>query len=223
MIKKILVSEMTLTIYRILISIVIVCIVMILLFVQGFTDNVRSQSKKQEEFIASVRDYFGLKDAEENKEEFINVTPSPNILDPNNVCVVSGFNDPRVFNGVSSVHGAVDLIGSSGSFKVMAAHDGNVRITTLGTGTCIVGNTYIKYEPYNLVEVSNVEYKTQYLHMKTIYAKEGPIKQGEILGLMGNEGCSTDTHLHYAVYKSNSGVFKKEDPENGYINYKKCQ
>lgn len=43
-------------------------------------------------------------------------------------------------------------------------------------------------------------FDTKYAHMQNIYVKEGQIvKQGDILGTMGNSGLSDGPHLHYEV------------------------
>ena len=52
------------------------------------------------------------------------------------------------------------------------------------------------------VEIFNHTYNTKYFHLSKILVKNKQyIKQGDIIGIIGNTGKSTGTHLHYEVYK----------------------
>ncbi|MGL1885652.1 MAG: M23 family metallopeptidase [Reichenbachiella sp.] len=54
------------------------------------------------------------------------------------------------------------------------------------------------------------EFQTLYAHMNELKVKEGQeVKQGEIIGTVGNTGLSTGPHLHYSVLKNGKYV----DPE----------
>lgn len=101
----------------------------------------------------------------------------------------SGFGartDP--FSGEGARHSGVD-IGAPMGTPVKAAADGVVVQAGYngGYGRCV------------LIDHSN-GYQTLYGHLSKIDAIEGQeIRQGETLGLVGNSGHTTGTHLHYEV------------------------
>lgn len=50
-------------------------------------------------------------------------------------------------------------------------------------------------------------YETRYAHLeKSLVSENDTVKKGQIIGLMGNTGLSTGTHLHYEVLKNNKNV-----------------
>ena len=51
---------------------------------------------------------------------------------------------------------------------------------------------------------SGDNYYTRYLHLKEVFVEVGErVEEGQIIGLSGNEGCSTEPHLHFDVSKRN--------------------
>jgi murein DD-endopeptidase MepM/ murein hydrolase activator NlpD len=75
----------------------------------------------------------------------------------------------------ATANGAVIAVGTSGNFgkRIMIYH-----------GTDEEGNTYV----------------TVYAHLSKFKVDVGQkVGQGDIIGLMGNTGLSTGTHLHYEV------------------------
>ncbi|PWW08808.1 murein DD-endopeptidase MepM/ murein hydrolase activator NlpD [Paenibacillus cellulosilyticus] len=87
------------------------------------------------------------------------------------------------------MHEGIDLVGSS---TIMAADDGVVEFAgeKSGYGNCVIIN-------------HKNGYKTLYGHMKSISVKEGEIvEKGDKIGVMGNTGHSTGTHLHFEIQKN---------------------
>ncbi|WP_322497601.1 M23 family metallopeptidase [Candidatus Cyrtobacter comes] len=75
---------------------------------------------------------------------------------------------------------------------ILAAADGVIRVMNR---SCSYGN-YIKI-------VHNNRYATLYAHMNKFARGKGPgskVRQGEIIGFVGNTGHSTNPHLHYEVH-----------------------
>ena len=95
----------------------------------------------------------------------------------------SPFTDKREF------HKGIDISASMGS-PVVASADGIVSFSGLDRG---YGRTITIKHGYGL--------KTRYAHLRKILVKKGQfLKRGEIIGLVGNSGKSTGSHLHYEVH-----------------------
>lgn len=111
----------------------------------------------------------------------------------------------RVTQRYSSKHKAVDLGAPSGkSTDTVLAHSaGKVVFCQTGrknekgaTGNASYGNC-VKIDHGN-------GYTTLYAHLATVAVKLGQtVKQGQVIGTMGNTGNSTGTHLHFEVRKDN--------------------
>jgi RHS repeat-associated protein len=55
----------------------------------------------------------------------------------------------------------------------------------------------------NYVYITNTRYQVGYLHLSRTYVSVGDyVYQGEIIGISGNTGNSTATHLHYWIYQN---------------------
>jgi LysM repeat protein len=88
-------------------------------------------------------------------------------------------------------HNGVDLASSYGS-NILAAADGEVIISKMGGWNGGYGN-------YIVVKHSNGT-QTLYGHLSSNSVSVGDsVKQGEIIGAMGNSGKSTGVHLHFEV------------------------
>lgn len=105
---------------------------------------------------------------------------------------------------VKKMHWGMDFSAPKGT-KIFATGDGTVEdviITRRGYGKHIVLN-------------HGYGYKTLYGHMSKIMVKQGQkVKRGDVIGLVGNTGVSTGSHLHYEVIKDG----KKINPANFYFN-----
>jgi len=99
--------------------------------------------------------------------------------------------------GTIRPHYGVDFVASYGS-PVSAAGDGRV--------------VYVGWKGENgrlIIVRHNGVYRTAYAHLSR-YAKglkRGAwVRQGQVIGYVGNSGSSTGTHLHYGVYKNGRPV-----------------
>ncbi|MCL2380032.1 MAG: M23 family metallopeptidase [Treponema sp.] len=102
-------------------------------------------------------------------------------------------NDP--FTGVRRHHAAVDLAAPQGT-PIVAAKDG--RVSTVGVDR-VFGNFII------LTHANG--FQTLYAHLHTVTARRGEqVRQGAVIGTVGNTGRSTGPHLHFAVYRNNRAV-----------------
>lgn len=91
------------------------------------------------------------------------------------------------FSGRLAWHGGVDLAADSGA-PVVATHSGWCTTRYNGRSGLIV-------------RISSPGLTTEYRHLSSILAQEGPIRAGETLGKVGSTGrLSTGPHLHYAVW-----------------------
>ncbi|WP_127530004.1 peptidoglycan DD-metalloendopeptidase family protein [Paenibacillus kobensis] len=87
------------------------------------------------------------------------------------------------------LHEGLDLVGGS---TIKSADDGVVEFAGVknGYGNCVIVN-------------HKNGYKTLYGHMKSISVKKGQVVEtGDKLGVMGNTGHSTGTHLHFEIQKN---------------------
>lgn len=101
-----------------------------------------------------------------------------------------------------SFHGAIDISGTGYGSPIYAANNGTVY--RVGYKATTNGN-------YVVINHNNKNYYTAYLHMKTVYVKEGQtVARGQQIGEMGNTGWvepkptaarpTAGTHLHFALY-----------------------
>jgi len=142
------------------------------------------------------------------------------IGEPVSTNITSNFgtrNDP--LNGEVSGHHGVDISGIEGTTPVIAALNGVVVTSALGeTGSCVVGDTECggKYGNYVVIQHTDGNY-TLYAHMATnsVLVKEGDtVKQGQVLGYVGNTGKSTGPHLHFEVRVGGNDLNSAQQPLN---------
>lgn len=95
-------------------------------------------------------------------------------------------NDP--IKDKTAFHSGIDFRGKTGD-KIFATADGIAKIVTHSKGR---GN-------YVTIAHGN-GYETNYAHMSKHLVKKGDIiKRGQAIGLVGNTGRSTGSHLHYEI------------------------
>ena len=103
----------------------------------------------------------------------------------------------------SSFHQGIDIARQPNSnVEVMASADGVVsRVGELGTYGIIV---MVKHS------INGKTFETNYAHLKSFKVKKGQkVKQGEVIGIMGNTGSSTAPHLHFEIHE---GLWKTGQP-----------
>ncbi|MGL4908203.1 MAG: M23 family metallopeptidase [Bacteroidales bacterium] len=87
------------------------------------------------------------------------------------------------------MHEGIDFAGALGT-PIYASGDG--RVTTSRFSIHGYGNLIVVDHGFG--------YTTRYAHLSELNVKEGDVvKRGQIVGLMGNTGKSTGSHLHYEV------------------------
>ena len=108
----------------------------------------------------------------------------------------SGFgNRKHPILGFTKMHRGVDFAAPVGT-PIFAAGDGIIEFS----GWNGAYGKYIRIK-------HNSTYKTAYAHLSKIYKKRGTrIKQGDIIGALGNTGRSTGPHLHYEILISGRQV-----------------
>ncbi len=130
----------------------------------------------------SIKSVFAL------KRDVINRTPS--IL-PAYGKITSGFGwrmHPILLK--KEFHRGLDIANDNGT-PVRATADGIVSVA-------FVGN-YFGYG--NFIKINHgYGYETRYGHLKRVLVHRGEfVRKGQIIGLMGDTGLSTGTHLHYEI------------------------
>lgn len=98
---------------------------------------------------------------------------------------------PKIKKKRKRPHKGIDLAAPRGT-AVMASHDGTIIYT---------GKGFKGYGKMIMIE-SNDGWATLYGHLDKIIVHEGAkIKQGEVIGALGNTGRSSGPHLHFEIRK----------------------
>lgn len=124
-------------------------------------------------------------------ESFVNSMPVVNPM--NTYRITSNFGDrPDPFERNTRFHRGLDLAGPI-----------NSKVTVTADGVVIYAGERRGYGNYVKVKHDN-SITTEYAHLKNIDVKAGDVvKRGDTLGLQGNTGRSTGTHLHYEIRVNN--------------------
>lgn len=109
----------------------------------------------------------------------------------------------RITQGYSAGHKAVDLGPVAGREPVIAHSDGKVVFCQTGQKNNKGSRGNASYG--NCIKLEHKEgYSTLYAHLKSVAVRWGDtVKQGQILGEMGNTGNSYGTHLHFELRQDN--------------------
>ena len=103
-------------------------------------------------------------------------------------------NDP--FTGVRRMHYGIDIANAEGT-PIISAREGTV---------IAVGYSIRSYGNYVIIKHGQ-GFQTVYGHLSTISVSNGSyVRQGQVLGKMGNTGRSTGPHLHFGVYRYQNPV-----------------
>ncbi len=156
--------------------------------VDNLAKQIYIQSKSYDEIVTELKE----------KDKYLSCRPAIPPISPADFGRVSDYygwrKDP--FTHKPAIHYGIDLTGPSGA-----------NVNTTGDG--VVSRAKRSLFGYGLyVEVDHgYGYKTRYAHLKKILVKQGQkVKRGEVVGLMGNTGRSTGTHLHYEIRVNNKPV-----------------
>ncbi|MFH1021741.1 MAG: M23 family metallopeptidase [Pseudomonadota bacterium] len=91
-------------------------------------------------------------------------------------------------NGQPAFHSGVDIKNNPGT-KIMAPADG-----------VVAANGYDKGHGHFIEINHGNRFKTSYLHLQQDFVKPGDtVARGQVIGLVGNSGRSTGSHLHYEI------------------------
>ena len=102
-------------------------------------------------------------------------------------------------------------------YKIWKFHEGQDFTGPSGTDVYATGNGVVKGTYGNkrskvgfgqwIVIDHGYGYETLYGHLSAFNVKKGQkVKRGDVIGYIGNTGCSTGPHLHYGVHKDRKPV-----------------
>ena len=137
-----------------------------------------------------------------NKTEMLKCIPAIQPLRNGKFVSGFGYRMHPIYKTVR-MHTGIDLTAPTGT-KVYATGDGRVQNADFERG---YGKQVVINHGYN--------YATVYAHLDKILVNKGQkVKRGDLIGLVGNTGTSTSSHLHYEVRRYGIPV----NPINYYLN-----
>ena len=116
--------------------------------------------------------------------------------------------DYKITQNYGKNHVGVDIVGTTGGSSYIKAHsDGVVYNVVDGKNNDKNSSGVNSYGNYIQLKHSD-GYYTLYAHLKKgLKLKKGDVvKEGSVIGTMGNSGNSTGTHLHFEVRNPNNYV-----------------
>lgn len=135
-----------------------------------------------------------------DSDRFLSAIQTTPLGRPINTRISSPFgkrSDP--LNSKRAFHSGIDFRGNTGD-KILSTGDGVVTKAS-----------YDKGYGYNIVLSHGKEYSTMYAHLSKQLVKKGDkVKRGQVIGLVGNSGRSTGSHLHYEVRRYGKAVNPKK-------------
>jgi murein DD-endopeptidase MepM/ murein hydrolase activator NlpD len=127
--------------------------------------------------------------------EFLFPADSP-FIEPVQGRLSTPFGYTRYVNGkYDGSHTAIDVAAPTGT-KVLASNDG---VVVLAENLYLTGNSvYVDH---------GMDLFSQYIHMSELKVKVGDeVKQGQVIGLVGQTGFATGPHLHFTFWAHNVPV-----------------
>lgn len=122
--------------------------------------------------------------------------------------------EPRITNGYSASHNAVDVVKAPSQLDEIIAHSaGKVIFCQTGYKNAKGSKGNASYG--NCVKIDHGNgYATLYAHLNKVYVANGQsVEQGQAIGYMGDSGNAYGAHLHFEVWKDG----KRIDP-TAYLN-----
>jgi len=147
----------------------------------------RSLDDLEADIERSKEDKSGLQTFFEDQKILLASTPS---IWPTRGWLSSGFGYRKSpFTGKKEFHKGIDISTRMGA-PIVASADGVVSFTGWNGG---YGRVVVIKHGHG--------FKTKYAHLKKSLVKRGQhVKRGETIGLVGNSGRTTGSHLHYEVH-----------------------
>lgn len=141
--------------------------------------------------------------------------------DDNSSAIVDYMGNPHSYDG----HRGTDMMvynfrSMDRGMKIIAAEGGTVMEIIFSNPDRNTKPPYPDFGNWVIVQHSDGTY-AWYIHFRknSITVEEGEtIEKGELLGLVGSSGNSTDAHLHFEVGEYIDGVWQKRDPWHGSFN-----
>lgn len=106
-------------------------------------------------------------------------------------------------------------------YKTLRTHTGIDLVAPTGTKVFATGNAIVRSANFErgygktILLDHGYKYESMYAHLSEIFVRPGQrVKRGEVIGLVGNTGVSTGSHLHYEIIKNG----KKVNPINYFLN-----
>lgn len=130
--------------------------------------------------------------------------------------ITAYFMDVAYYLQFGKAHTGMDMVPSTTYFANSESYKNTGKINIFSTINGKV-NYYIDSEGGETVEVTNSGnfIKVIFIHFNSVYVKTGDVvKAGTPLGVMGNTGFATGTHVHYEVRTNDGGNWLAVNPLN---------
>jgi murein DD-endopeptidase MepM/ murein hydrolase activator NlpD len=167
--------------------------------------ELREQTRVLATFLTEIQTF------EQDHRDQVTTTPSLSPLQGDNFVLTSPFGTrTNPFTKESDFHAGIDLAAPTGT-PVYAPADGKVNFAARYS----VRQSVAWWRYGNLVSLQHGDrFITLFGHLDTIAVKAGQtVRQGDLIGTVGNTGWSTNPHLHYEVRRLNDAEdYRPVDP-----------